>query len=164
MTLPAEIVEAGRRYLERDATALSVDEVIARVDTAAGRLRDAAMGVPEGSFEASRADGWSARECLAHVVGWNMRNAQQILYVALSGELPPEAEPEVPAERGEALAKHQEALDSLYVHVRDAEPEGFLYVRWEHPFFGELNWREWLLFLELHCIDHAGQLTAMAVG
>jgi hypothetical protein len=45
--------------------------------------------------------------------------------------------------------------------VRDADPEGFLETTWPHRFFGDLNWREWLLFLELHCADHAAQLEAM---
>ena len=31
-----------------------------------------------------------------------------------------------------------------------------------HPFFGALNWRETLLFMRLHDLDHAGQLTKVA--
>ena len=32
----------------------------------------------------------------------------------------------------------------------------------EHPFFGPLNWRETLLFIRLHDLDHAGQLQKIA--
>jgi hypothetical protein len=36
----------------------------------------------------------------------------------------------------------------------------FLDLKWEHPFFGMLNWREWFLFLGVHCTDHAIQIRA----
>jgi uncharacterized damage-inducible protein DinB len=162
MTFPREFAEAGHLYLERDASVLSTEQIIERVQAAAERLREAAESLSDDAFVRARDDGWSGEECLKHVVGWNIINAQQILYVALAGELPPEAAPEIAGSRDEVLSKHQEALDSLYVHVREADPQGFLHVRWAHPFFGELNWREWLLFLELHCTDHTGQLGAMA--
>jgi hypothetical protein len=34
----------------------------------------------------------------------------------------------------------------------------------EHPFFGPLNWRETLLFMRLHDLDHAGQLKQIAAA
>jgi hypothetical protein len=33
-----------------------------------------------------------------------------------------------------------------------------------HPFFGALNWRETLLFMRLHDLDHAGQLTKVGAA
>jgi hypothetical protein len=33
-----------------------------------------------------------------------------------------------------------------------------------HPFFGALNWRETLLFLRLHDLDHTGQLQKVAAA
>ncbi len=162
MTMPADVIERGRAYLQRESAALSIEGIIERVQAAADRLATAANSRGEEAFGAVAADGWNGAECLQHVVGWNARNAQQILYVALSGELPDDGEPPLPASREELLAKQQEVLDSLYAHVREAEPAAYLDVRWAHPFFGDLNWREWLLFLELHCIDHARQIEAMA--
>ena len=34
----------------------------------------------------------------------------------------------------------------------------------EHPIFGPLNWRETLLFMRLHDLDHAGQLQKIAAA
>ena len=34
----------------------------------------------------------------------------------------------------------------------------------EHPMFGPLNWRETLLFMRLHDLDHAGQLGKIAAA
>ncbi|MDZ7728356.1 MAG: hypothetical protein U5Q44_09305 [Dehalococcoidia bacterium] len=46
--------------------------------------------------------------------------------------------------------------------MQDADPSAFLDVTWTHPMFGELNWREWFLFMRIHSKDHARQLQAMA--
>jgi hypothetical protein len=161
MTRQQSTRDEVRENLRRDAAELSVEGLISRVRaavdstvTAARSFDDAALAIPAG-------DGWTPLQCLSHVVESNVRHAQQILYVALSGELPPDAPFELPAGREELLAKHREAIESLFAHVREAAPDGFLHVTWPHAFFGELNWREWLLFLELHSIDHARQLAAM---
>jgi hypothetical protein len=34
----------------------------------------------------------------------------------------------------------------------------------EHPMFGPLNWRQTLLFMRLHDLDHAGQLDKIAAA
>jgi hypothetical protein len=48
--------------------------------------------------------------------------------------------------------------DTLFEHVRRADPQAGLDVMIEHGMFGQLNWREILLFTRLHDLDHAGQL------
>ena len=165
MTFPPDVIERGRAYLKSKAAELSIEEIISKVGAAVARAHAAAATIPAERFGVSLAEGeWSGEECLRHLVEWDVRNAQQILYVALSGELPPPAELELPSGRDGLLARHREAIDSLFAHVREAVPDAFLRVEWEHPFFGALNWREWLLFLELHNRDHGGQLQAMAGG
>ena len=81
--------------------------------------------------------------------------------MALTGEMPAREDADLPPEVEPALTKHAEAIDSLYAHVRDADPAAFLDVKWKHPMFGDLNWREWLLFIRIHSKDHARQLAAM---
>jgi hypothetical protein len=46
--------------------------------------------------------------------------------------------------------------------VRRADPTARLAATIPHPFFGGLNWRETLLFMRLHDLDHAGQLAKVA--
>jgi hypothetical protein len=50
----------------------------------------------------------------------------------------------------------------LFQRVRSADPQAQLEVTIPHPFFGALNWRETLLFIRLHDLDHAGQLAKVA--
>jgi hypothetical protein len=78
--------------------------------------------------------------------------------------MPTDPEPELAADRAVLLARHSEAIESLYAHVREADPSAFLDVKWSHPFFGDLNWREWLLFLRIHTKDHARQLASMTAA
>jgi len=37
-------------------------------------------------------------------------------------------------------------------------------VKMKHPWFGEFSWREWLLFMRVHDLDHARQLQAIAAA
>lgn len=161
MTLPAERAREIRAHIQKQAAEKSVEDLIALVSDRAGQVAAVARTFEPGDFAAPRGEGWSPRECLAHLVEWDLRNAQQILYAALSGELPPESEVELPADAAGLLAKHDEGLESLYVHVREADPDAYLDFTWDHMWFGPLNWREWLFFLRVHMADHLGQLQAM---
>jgi hypothetical protein len=161
MTLPQSIPDEIRQDFRRDAVALATEDLIARVQAATDAVAAAATALNDADLDVPAAGGWTPLQCLSHVVESNARHAQEILYVALSGELPPDGTFELPASRDELLAKHAEAVESLFAHVREAAPDGFLHVTWPHSVIGDLNWREWLLFLEFHSTDHARQLTAM---
>jgi hypothetical protein len=51
---------------------------------------------------------------------------------------------------------------ALFERVLRADPAARLDATVEHPFFGPLNWRQTLLFIRLHDLDHAGQLQKVA--
>ena len=53
---------------------------------------------------------------------------------------------------------------SLFERVLRADPQAHLDRVIEHGMFGPLNWRETLLFLRLHDLDHAGQLRKIAAA
>ncbi len=53
---------------------------------------------------------------------------------------------------------------ALFERVRGADPQSALEGTVEHPFFGPLNWRETLLFMRLHDLDHAGQMQKIAAA
>lgn len=155
-----------RGYLRQQAAKRTVEELVTRVQESVDAVAVAARSVPPNRL-AELGPGedelWTPVDCLRHIVEWNRMVAQQVLYVALSGELPGAGEaPPLPSTVEELLAVQVEAIDSLYAHVRDAEPTAYLDVTWEHMFFGRLNWREWFLFLRVHNLDHAAQLRAFA--
>jgi hypothetical protein len=157
--------ERIRGYLQSQAGSKGVDVLVERVREGIADLETAARAVPDEAFEAiPPEDSWSPRDCLTHAVGSNMGIGAQILHVAWTGALPESNEAEVPEDAEGMLARHGEAMESLYVHVLEADPEANLEVKWEHPQFGPLNWREWLLFLRIHSKDHAQQLSGMTKG
>ena len=51
---------------------------------------------------------------------------------------------------------------ALFTRVLGADPDEHPDRVIAHPMFGALNWREALLFLRLHDLDHAGQLRKIA--
>jgi hypothetical protein len=162
MTTPTEEFARIRGYLQQQAEQKTIDELVVRVQEGLDQLAAAARAIEASRFAlVPPGEEWSPAQCLQHAAASNMHVAQQVLYVAHTGELPIEGEPPLPADREQILARQAEAIQSLYEHVREARPDAYLDVKWEHPFFGDLNWREWLLFLRIHAIDHARQLTAM---
>jgi len=154
-------------YLQSQTKSRSIDDLVQRVQEAVDELAEAARALDPAKLdtlcpsEESPGEEWTPRQCFAHIVGGNMAGATRILHVAHGAEPPGDDSPSIPDTIEEALKKHQEAMDSLYEHVRDADPEGNLDVRWQHPMFGDLNWREWFLFLRIHSKDHARQLQTM---
>ena len=48
--------------------------------------------------------------------------------------------------------------EALFARVLAADPGASLGDTIEHRMFGPLNWREALLFMRLHDLDHAGQM------
>ena len=150
-----------RGYLQSQA-AKPIDYLIDKVEEGITELAAAANAIdPAKRTVVPPGETWSPTDCLKHATNSDIHCATQILTVALTGELPAGREEDAGGTFEAMLARHREALDSLYEHVRAADPEGFLQVKWEHPFFGDLNWREWLLFLRIHAKDHSGQLQAM---
>jgi hypothetical protein len=162
MTMPASEQERIRQYLIDQAATRSIEELIERVEDGMRELFAAARAIPpERFFEHPPGDEWCPMDCLSHAVRSNAQVATAVLHVALTGEKPANPEPDLPADREALLEAQQAANDSLYEHVRAADPGANLHIRWGHPFFGELTWREWLLFLRLHAKDHARQLAGM---
>ena len=157
-----------RGYLQAQGAKLSPAEVVEKVRAAMGDLHAALSSVPGSRFtERPGPDEWSANEVMAHVVNAGTRFGEGITR-ALDG-LP--AGPAV-ADRIEAgvptlLAvewweRLQQDRTALFTRVMRADPDAHLDRAIEHGMFGPLNWRETLLFLRLHDLDHAGQLRTIA--
>jgi uncharacterized damage-inducible protein DinB len=156
-----------RSYLTAQAAKLPPPDIVGKVRAAMDQLRAAAQAVPAARFnDAPAAGDWSANEVMAHVVEAG-RHFGTAIVRALDG-LPPGA-PRDAAARDTAprplptwwsLLERDRA--ALFERVLAADPTARLDVTVEHPFFGPLNWRETLLFMRLHDLDHAGQLQKIA--
>jgi hypothetical protein len=156
-----------RGYLTAQAAKLTPAEIVEKVGVGMAQLRAAAGAVPPARFNDPPAAGeWSANEVMAHVVEAGRHFGGAVLRL-LDGQ-PPGAPRDAPArdtsprplETWWALLEHDRA--GLFERVLSADPTARLEATVEHPFFGPLNWREALLFIRLHDLDHAGQLQKVA--
>ena len=73
-----------------------------------------------------------------------------------------EGAPARPAAEWSALLERDR--EALFTRVLRADPLANLEHPIEHGMFGPLNWRETLLFMRLHDLDHAGQLQKIAAA
>ena len=152
-----------RSYLVAQAAKLSPREIVEKVGVAMLQLRAADEAVPPARFNDPPAAGeWSANEVMAHVVeaGRHFGGAVVRLLDGQTPEAPRDAAARDttprPLAAWWALLEHDRG--ALFERVLAAEPTAHLDATVEHPFFGPLNWREALLFMRLHDLDHAGQL------
>ena len=159
-----------RSYLEAQGAKLSPAAIIEKVRAAMADLRAAAGAVPAGRFtERPAADEWSANEVMAHVVAAGAYFGAGITS-ALDGAPPPgrmkdqgaAGAPFRAANEWSALLTRDREV--LFDRVLRADPLANLERPIEHGMFGPLNWRETLLFMRLHDLDHAGQLKKIAAA
>ena len=169
----AEMTDEQRRvlsYLRAQGAKLSPAELIDKVSVAMDDLRKALFAVPSARFnERPAPDEWSANEVIAHVVSAGALfggGIERVLDgVAAGPPLADRIEAGAPARSAaawwEGFARDRAAL---FERVRRAAPDAHLDGTIEHAMFGPLNWREALLFLRVHDIDHAGQLKKVAAA
>ena len=126
--------------------------------------------MPAARFgERPAAEEWSANEVMAHVVEAGRHFGGAIAAPARRASRrarPRDALERVTPRRarsrrgGRSLERDRAALFAAGAERRSARRG--LEATVEHPFFGPLNWRETLLFIRLHDLDHAGQLQKIA--
>jgi uncharacterized damage-inducible protein DinB len=159
-----------RSYLQAQGAKLTPAEIVEKVQAAMRELRAAAALVPPARFtQRPGRDDWSANEVMAHVVAAGRYFGGAI--IALSAGRPLAARPAGRGHEDAPPLPAQEWLDilerdraELFARALTADPQGHLEATVAHPFFGPLNWRETLLFMRLHDLDHAGQLKQIAAG
>jgi hypothetical protein len=156
-----------RGYLTAQGAKLSPGQIVEKVRDAMRDLGTAAGAVPAARFNDPPAPGeWSANEVMAHVVDAGRHFGGAIVRVLdglPAGGVRDRLERDVPR-RGlpEWWAILERERAALFARVQRADPGSRLDGTIEHPFFGPLNWRETLLFMRLHDLDHAGQLQKIA--
>ena len=157
-----------RSYLQAQGAKLSPAEVIDKVRVAMADLRSAAFAVPASRFEERpEPDEWSGNEVMDHVVATGRSFGDQIVAI-LDGR------PRAPLSREAVPLAHRSAdewwqilereREALFARVRAADPQANLAETIEHRMFGLLTWRETLLFMRLHDLDHVGQLQKIAAA
>jgi hypothetical protein len=159
-----------KSYLTAQAAKLEPAAIVAKVRDAMAELKAAAIALPPSRFtERPAPDEWSGDEVMAHVMASDAYFGGGIVSILDDRPLPARGEDGGSAKRAarpaeewcRALARDREAL---FERVRAASADGRPGRTVEHGMFGPLTWREVLLFLRLHDLDHAGQLRQIATA
>jgi uncharacterized damage-inducible protein DinB len=158
-----------RGYLQAQAIKLSPPAIVDKVRAAMSQLGAAAAAVPAARFaERPAPEEWSANEVMAHVVDAGRFFGGAITAVLDDGVVPAARRERRPVSETRTAVAWQRLLEAdreaLFARVAEAEPSARLQATIEHGMFGPLNWRETLLFLRLHDLDHAGQLSKITAA
>jgi uncharacterized damage-inducible protein DinB len=160
--------ERVRGYLVSQAARRTPEQLVEAVREAHRQLLDAVAAVPDEAFHRVPREGeWAAADVLEHVRTMAAMEALSIPAAAERGERPAKIRDTIepaPADatREALLASINAARERLFAAVLEADPDAHLDVRWTVSMFGELNWRECLLFARVHTLDHARQMAAIA--
>lgn len=169
MTMQTEEDLRVRSYLVTQANKLSVPELVEKVRRDTLPLREVAEAVPaERLFERPAAEDWSAAEVLTHILQINDSGARAIAGILDHGTLPPPITDRISGETWPGLdtpgvfwQTYESRREGLLDRAMQATGDEYPDVKITHSQFGELSWREWLLFMRVHDLDHLRQLQAI---
>ena len=163
-----EEVARVRSYLASQAMRLTPDQLVEALREAHQQFLAATAAIPDAAFRTIPREGeWSAADVLAHVCAIAAFDDHSICGVIEHGEQPPNVDDALEhaptdATREQLLADIERLRERLIAVVLQADPQAHLDIVWGHNEFGNMNWREWLLFARVHTLDHARQMQAIA--
>ncbi len=163
-----EEVARVRSYLASQAMRRNPEQIVEAVQEADQQFLAATATVPDTAFHTVPTEGeWSAADVLAHVHHITTLDERSICGVLEHGKQPANINDvleQAPTKttREQMLADSKARRERLIAVVLQADPQAHLDITWRHNEFGDMNWREWLLFARVHTLDHARQMQSIA--
>lgn len=164
----AEEVARVRSYLASQSMKRTPAQLVEALREAHRQFLVAAAAVPDALFRVAPGnEEWSAADVMGHMLIIAAIDERAIPGVIERGEQPPDIIDLVsPASadqtREQMLAELERLRESLIDLVLKADPAAHLDILWSHNEFGQMNWREWLLFARVHTLDHTRQMQSIA--
>jgi DinB superfamily len=163
-----EEVARVRSYLASQAMRRTPEQLVEALREAHHQFLAATAAVPDAAFRSIPREGeWSAADVLTHVRTIAAIDERSICGVIERGERPANVDDVLEHAPSDAtceqlLADIERLRERLIAVVLQADPQTHLDIVWGHNEFGNMNWREWLLFARVHTLDHARQMQAIA--
>ncbi len=163
-----EEVARVRSYLASQAMRRSPEQIVEALREAHQQFLTAIAAVPDAAFHTITKEGeWSAADVLAHVHHITALDERSICGVLEHGEQPANIDDVIEQAPKNTTREHmltdiKAFRERLIAVVLQADPQAHLDITWGHNEFGNMNWREWLLFARVHTLDHARQMQAIA--
>ncbi len=162
VALPDDARQQVVGYLKHQASK-STSDLLTLIDRAAAWIEQSLAGVSESQARFRPSPGeWSVAEVLRHVDA-SMRSTGRIIEALATGrDMQPDMQAAVMTDdAGKTLAELRGGVAASYDEVRAAVaaiPDGPTEATALHPFFGDLNCKEWAAFVYVHSRDHADQI------
>jgi uncharacterized damage-inducible protein DinB len=163
-----EEVARVRSYIASQSMRRTPAQLVDMLREAHRQFLEATAAISDADFRTPPQEGeWAAADVLAHVGQIAAMEERSIRIMIERGEQPPpirdvlETAP-ASATREQMLAQLEESRQKLITLVLQADPQAHLDVTWGHGEFGQMNWREWLLFARVHALDHARQMQSIS--
>ena len=164
----AEEIARVRGYLASQAMKRTPAQLIDVLREAHQQFLAAAAAVPDAQFRVAPEHGeWSAADVMGHMLIIAAIDEIAIPAAIERGEQPPDIVDLIspaPADmtREQMLTELERLRERLIASVLKADPAAHLDILWGHNEFGQMNWREWLLFARVHTLDHTRQMQSIA--
>ena len=105
---------------------------------------------------------WSIKEVVGHILGSSSAINREIAGLAAGKEPSPPGRTGLTAGGDRPIEELRLALADLWAEtgrlVASLPEDGNLERTWDHPWFGPLNFKEWIAFQRLHALDHLIQM------
>jgi uncharacterized damage-inducible protein DinB len=154
-------MEQAKSYLKHQSIK-SIPDLAALMERTAGECASCLDGIGEEQASYKPGDEWSVKEILGHMLSSGRGVNREIANLVDGTESAREARMGLAPSDEKPIDELRQALAELWSEtgrlVSSLPEEGDLERTWEHPAFGQLNFREWAAFQRLHALDHVQQM------
>ena len=146
----------------RHQAAKSLSELAALMERTGAECAHCLESVTDTQASFSHGEEWSMKEVLGHMLGSSAAINHEIAGLAAGRESRPPGRTGITAGGDRPIEELRGSLADLWVEtgrlVASLPEDGNLERTWDHPWFGPLNFKEWIVFQRLHAMDHVQQM------
>ncbi len=161
MTQSTDIREQALAYMRHQA-AKSMGDLAVLMQRTAAECARCLEGLSEEQAIFKYDEEWCVKEVLGHMLESGKGVNREIANLVEDNAPSREARMGIVSKAGRRLEELRQALADLWSvtgRLVASLPEGGNQDRtWQHPFFGPLNFKEWIAFQRLHAMDHVQQM------
>ncbi len=161
MTQSTDIREQALSYMRHQA-AKSMGDLAVLMERTAAECARCLEGVSEEQAIFKYDEEWCIKEVLGHMLVSGKGVNREIANLVEDNAPSREARMGLVSNAGRPIGELRPALADLWSEtgrlVASLPEVGNLDRTWQHPFFGPLNFKEWIAFQRLHAMDHVQQM------
>jgi len=161
MTQSPEIAQQVLAYIRHQA-AKSLPELAALMERTGAECARCLEDASDAQASFSHGEEWSMKEVLGHMLGSSAAINHEIAGLSAGRESRLVGRTGVTAGGDRPIEELRLALARLWREtgglVASLPEDGNLERTWDHPWFGPLNFKEWIAFQRLHAMDHVQQM------